>query len=165
VKKKVGASLDAMHSLAAETLVLAPVAVVVLAVLASRDGLTFGGEGAVHTSLLVAAGVVTAIPLLLFAAAARRIPLVSIGLIQFLTPMLQLLCSVLLLGEHVTGALWVGFAIVWVALLLLSIDSLRQGQVNRRARRGALAAAGIAAAGASPGSTSGAGALDTEPCP
>ncbi|WP_353952760.1 EamA family transporter RarD [Knoellia sp. S7-12] len=134
VKKKVGASLDAMHSLTVETLVLAPVAVGVLVWLASKGSTTFGEEGAAHTSLLVAAGVVTAIPLLFFAAAARRIPLVTIGLIQFLTPMLQLLIGVVLLGEHVTGALWVGFGIVWIALLLLTIDSLRQGQTNRRAR-------------------------------
>ena len=135
VKKKVGATLDAMHSLAVETLVLAPVAVGVLVWLAAQSSTTFGTEGPWHTGLLVAAGVVTAIPLLLFAAAARRIPLVTIGLIQFLTPMLQLLCSVLLLDERVTGALWVGFAIVWLALLLLTIDSLRQGHSNRRARR------------------------------
>jgi len=134
VKKKVGASLDAMHSLTVETLVLAPVAVGVLVWLAAQGSTTFGENGGVHTSLLVAAGVVTAIPLLFFAAAARRIPLVTIGLIQFLTPMLQLLIGVLLLGEHVTGALWVGFGIVWIALLLLTIDSVRNAQTNRRAR-------------------------------
>ena len=75
-------------------------------------------------------GVVTAIPLLLFAAAARRIPLVTVGLIQFITPMLQLLVGVVVLGEHVSGRLWIGFGIVWVALAMLTIDSLR-----RRARR------------------------------
>ncbi|MEO7269976.1 MAG: EamA family transporter RarD [Knoellia sp.] len=137
VKKKVGASLDAMHSLTVETLVLAPVAVGVLLWLAAQGTTTFGGHGATHTSLLVAAGVVTAIPLLFFAAAARRIPLVTIGLIQFLTPMLQLLIGVVLLDEHVTGALWVGFGIVWIALLLLTIDSLRHGRTTRRNNRAA----------------------------
>lgn len=132
VKKRVGASLEAMHSLAAETLVLAPVAVVVLLVLGRRGDLTFGSEGELHTGLLVAAGVVTAIPLLLFAAAARRIPLVTIGLIQFLTPVLQLLCGVLLLGEHLSGALWVGFGIVWIALVLLTIDSVTHARRVRR---------------------------------
>lgn len=138
VKKKVGATLDAMHSLTVETMVLAPVAVGVLVWLGAQGSTTFGAEGVWHTSLLVAAGVVTAIPLLLFAAAARRIPLVTIGLIQFLTPMLQLLIGVVVLGEDVSGALWVGFGIVWVALVLLSIDSLRQGRTNRRARLAAL---------------------------
>lgn len=139
VKKKVGASLDAMHSLTVETLVLSPVAVGVLVWLGVQGSTTFGLHGATHTTLLVAAGVVTAIPLLFFAAAARRIPLVTIGLIQFLTPMLQLLIGVVLLDEHVTGALWLGFGIVWIALLLLTIDSLRQGQTNRRINRAAAA--------------------------
>ncbi|CAN7181285.1 EamA family transporter RarD [Knoellia sp. LjRoot47] len=138
VKKKVGATLDAMHSLTVETAVLAPVAVGVLVWLGAQGSTTFGSHGGWHTGLLVAAGVVTAIPLLFFAAAARRIPLVTIGLIQFLTPMLQLLIGVLVLGEHVSGALWVGFGIVWVALVLLTIDSLRQAHSNRRSRLAAL---------------------------
>lgn len=158
VKKKVGATLDAMHSLTVETLVLAPIAVGVLVWLGARGATTFGEEGAWHTGLLVAAGVVTAIPLLFFAAAARRIPLVTIGLIQFITPILQLAIGVVLLGEHVTGALWVGFGVVWIALLLLTIDSLRQARANRRTR--ARTGVGVGAAVGS-GETG----LDPEPCP
>jgi chloramphenicol-sensitive protein RarD len=139
VKKKVGATLDAMHSLTVETMVLAPVAVGVLVWLSAQGSTTFGSHGGWHTGLLVAAGVVTAIPLLFFAAAARRIPLVTIGLIQFLTPMLQLLIGVVLLHEHVTGALWVGFGIVWIALMLLTIDSIRQARTTRRHNRAAAA--------------------------
>ncbi|MEO6999817.1 MAG: EamA family transporter RarD, partial [Terracoccus sp.] len=86
IKKKVGATLEALHGLTIETVVLAPVAVVVLVVVGATSGLEFGRHGALHTSLLVGSGVATAVPLLLFAAAARRIPLVSIGLIQFITP-------------------------------------------------------------------------------
>ncbi len=134
-KKKVGASLDAMHSLAAETTVLAPIAVVVLGILVARGETTFLDHGTGHTSLLVLAGVVTAVPLLLFAAAARRLPLVTVGLIQFVTPVLQLLVGVLVLGEHVSARLWVGFGIVWVALVLLSIDSLRTANSSRLERR------------------------------
>ena len=77
-------------------------------------------------------GVVTAVPLLLFAAAARRIPLVTVGLIQFVTPVLQLVVGVTLLGEHVSGRLWIGFGIVWVALVLLSYDSLTAARTSRR---------------------------------
>jgi chloramphenicol-sensitive protein RarD len=132
VKKKVGASLEAMHSLAAETAVLAPVAVVMLVVLTSRGDTTFTTDGGWHTALLVAAGVATATPLLLFAAAARRVPLVTIGLLQFITPVLQLLCGVLLLDEHMTGTRWIGFGIVWIALAVLSFDSLRN--LPRRGR-------------------------------
>lgn len=124
VKKRVGASLDAMHSLAAETAVLFPVAVVLLAVLVARGETTFTLDAPLHPALLLLAGVITAVPLLLFAAAARRIPLTTVGLLQFITPVLQLLCGVLLLGEHMSAARWVGFAIVWVALAVLTLDSV-----------------------------------------
>ncbi|WP_392543137.1 EamA family transporter RarD [Oryzobacter telluris] len=134
-KKKVGASLQAMHSLAAETAVLAPVAVVVLVVIGLAGTTTFTGHGGGHTTLLVLTGIVTAVPLLLFAAAARRIPLVTVGLIQFITPVLQLIVGVAVLGEHVTPRLWVGFGIVWLALVLLTVDSLRTAQSNRKILR------------------------------
>ena len=134
VKKKVGASLDAMHSLAAETAVLFPIALVVLVVLTVQDATTFTLDAPLHPLLLLLAGVVTAVPLLLFAAAARRIPLTTVGLLQFVTPVLQLLCGVLLLDEHMSRARWVGFAIVWLALLVLTVDSLAA-----RPRRAALA--------------------------
>jgi chloramphenicol-sensitive protein RarD len=132
VKKKVGASLDAMHSLAAETAVLFPVAVVVLVVLGVSGGTTFTQDVPLHPALLLLAGVVTAVPLLLFAAAARRIPLTTVGLLQFITPVLQLLCGVLLLDEHMSTARWVGFGIVWVALLVLTVDMLADRQGRRR---------------------------------
>jgi chloramphenicol-sensitive protein RarD len=126
VKKKVGVSLQAMHSLTAETAVLAPVALVMLVVLTVRGDTTFTTEGSLHTGLLVAAGAATALPLLLFAGAARRVPLVTIGLLQFITPVLQLLCGVLLLDEHMSTSRWIGFGIVWVALAVLTVDSLRR---------------------------------------
>lgn len=138
VKKKLGASLDAMHSLAAETAVLFPVAVVLLGFLVVRGETTFTLEPPVHPGLLLAAGVVTAVPLLLFAAAARRIPLTTVGLLQFVTPVLQLLCGVLLLDEHMSTARWTGFGIVWVALLLLTVDSLVGRPGRARAARLAL---------------------------
>ena len=100
-----------------------PIAVLVLGILIARGETTFLDHGTGHTSLPVLAGVVTAVPLLLFTAAARRLPLVTVGLIQFVTPVLQLLVGVLVLGERVSGRLWVGFGIVWVALVLLSVDS------------------------------------------
>ena len=59
-------------------------------------------------------------------------PLVTVGLIQFITPVLQLAVGVLVLGDHVSGALWVGFGIVWLALVLLTVDSLRQARANHR---------------------------------
>lgn len=136
-KKRIGVSLNAMRSLTAETAVLAPVAAVTLGLLQARHENTLVGHGAWHAALLLLAGVVTAIPLLLFAESARRVPLVTIGLIQFCTPVIQLLIGVLVLGEHVTGELWVGFGIVWLALMLLTIDSLGAARDARRARHAA----------------------------
>jgi rarD protein len=132
-KKKVGASLQAVQGLTLETVILAPVAAGILVVVSSRGGLAFGAHGAAHTWLLVGSGVATAVPLLLFAAAARRIPLVSIGLIQFITPVMQLLVAVVLLDEVMSAERWVGFGIVWVALIVLSIDSLLALRRGRRA--------------------------------
>lgn len=124
VKNKVGVALPALHSLSLETAILSPAAAIILVIVAfTPAGMTFG-TGIGHTGLLVFSGVATAIPLLLFAAAARRIPLVTIGLIQFITPILQLLCAVLLLGEQLPTQRWIGFGIVWVALILLATDSV-----------------------------------------
>ncbi|GAA1086405.1 EamA family transporter RarD [Tsukamurella spumae] len=138
VKNKVGAHLNALQGLSLETAILAPVAVAVLGGIAAwGGGLDFGRHGGVHTTLLVLSGVATAVPLLLFAAAARRIPLVTVGLIQFVTPVMQLLCAVLFLGEHVSTARWIGFGIVWIALILLTVDTV---VTMRRARAGGLVA-------------------------
>lgn len=132
VKKAVGVSLTAMRGLALESAILAPVAVgiIIWAEVAGRA--TLGREGAGHTLLMLSAGVITAIPLLLFAAAARRVPLTTIGLIQFITPVLQLLVAIFLLDEQMSRERWIGFAIVWVALVLLTADMLRR----RRRLRG-----------------------------
>ena len=134
-KKKVGTSLEAMHSLTAETAVLAPIAVVVLGSSSRTVRPPSSTTEPATPRCSVLAGVVTAVPLLLFAAAARRLPLVTVGLIQFITPVLQLLVGVVVLGEHVSARLWVGFGIVWVALVLLSIDSLRSANSSRLERR------------------------------
>ena len=134
-KKKLGATLPALHGLTVETLTLVPAAVVVLAVLGASGALTFGTQGPAHTALLVGLGVVTATPLLLFAAAARRIPLVTIGLIQFITPVMQLLVGVLLLDEHMAPERWIGFGIVWVALAVLTADTVHRLR-RHRPRRG-----------------------------
>lgn len=138
VKNKVGVHLNALQGLTLETAILAPIAAAVLVGIAVwGGGLDFARHGAGHAALLAFAGVATAVPLLLFAAAARRIPLVTVGLIQFATPIMQLLCAVLFLGEHVSPERWVGFGIVWVALLLLTVDTV---VTLRRARAGRLAA-------------------------
>lgn len=131
-KKRLGETLPALHGLTVETVLLTPVAAGLLIWLGVTGSQTFTSDAPIHPALLVLSGVVTAIPLLLFAAAARRVPLVTIGLLQFVTPVMQLLCGVLLLGERMSPQRWAGFALVWVALVVLSVDSA----VSARRRHG-----------------------------
>lgn len=138
LKKRVGAGVGAVASLTTETVLLMPVAVVALVWLEVTGRGTFTEAGPWHGLLLASTGVATAVPLLLFAAAARRVPLVMMGLLQFVTPVLQLLSGVLLLGEHVPASRWVGFAIVWAALVVLTADSLSASRQSRLRARAAL---------------------------
>lgn len=132
IKNRVGASHSALTSLTTETLVLAPLAAGVLVWL-ERTGRGHFAENPPWQGLLLAsAGIATVVPLLLFAAAARRVPLSTMGLMQYLTPVLQLMCGVLLLGESVPPSRWVGFGLVWLALAVLSVDSLRSAQQRSR---------------------------------
>jgi chloramphenicol-sensitive protein RarD len=122
IKKQVGPRVDAISGLALETAWLAPVAAVQLIITSAALGLAFGQHGLPHGVAMVLSGVVTAIPLLLFASAARRLPLVSLGLTQYLAPVLQLLFGVLWLREDMPPERWVGFGLVWVALAVLTVD-------------------------------------------
>ena len=86
-----------------------------------------------HAALLISAGPVTIVPLLLFAGAATRVPLSVIGLLQYLTPTMQLLLGVLVQHEPLPPARFVGFCGVWVALVVLGVDSVRASRLRRRA--------------------------------
>jgi chloramphenicol-sensitive protein RarD len=96
------------------------------------SGLTFGTVSGWHTAGLLAAGVITAVPLLLFAAAARRLPLTVLGLIQFVGPVIQFLLGVFILNEAMPLERWAGFALVWVALIILMVDMVASGLAPRR---------------------------------
>jgi chloramphenicol-sensitive protein RarD len=134
VKKQVGPHVSALGSLTTETAVLAPLAIGVLVWLEVTGRGSFAHAAPWHGVLLATSGIVTTIPLVLFAAGSRRVPLTTMGLLQFITPVLQLLVGVLLLGEHVPWPRWIGFGLVWIALVVLSIDSLREAQQRARAR-------------------------------
>jgi len=90
-------------------------------------------HGAGHLLALASAGVVTAVPLLLFAASARRVPLRVVGLLQYLTPVLQFLVGLLVFHETMPVARWVGFVLVWAALVVLTADGLRAARALRLA--------------------------------
>jgi len=119
-----GRGVDAITSLSVETLLLGVPAAAAVVVLGARGDSTFTSEGGLHTALLAFTGVATVVPLVLFAVAASRVPLSTIGLLQYLTPLLQFGCG-LVLGERMASSQWAGFALVWAALLLLSSDALR----------------------------------------
>ncbi len=137
MKNRVGGRVGALASLTTETALLFPLAAGALVWLEVTGRGTFTTAGPWHGLLLASTGVATALPLLMFAAAARRVPLVMIGLLQFITPVLQLLCGVLLLGEQVPTTRWIGFAIVWVALSVLTVESLRSSRARVVAARAA----------------------------
>ena len=132
IKKRVGPKVDAVSGLTLETAWLAPLAVVQLVFVGMTTGLTIGTAGAWHTVLLVSAGAVTAVPLLLFAAASRRLPLIYMGFIQYFAPFIQFLVGVFVLQEPMPPERWIGFGLVWLALIVLTIDLLRGVRALRR---------------------------------
>jgi chloramphenicol-sensitive protein RarD len=125
VKKRVSGGADALSGLALETAWLVPAATTMLVITGAGAGLTIGTVSLGHTLLLVSTGVVTAGPLLLFGLAAGRLPLSVIGLTQYLAPLLQFAFGVFVMHEAMPPERWAGFAIVWAALVLLTIDMLR----------------------------------------
>ncbi|TDC10866.1 EamA family transporter RarD [Nonomuraea longispora] len=135
VKKR--ANVAATESLAVETLVLLLPALGYLLFLQGTGASTFGTEGVGHAVLLASAGLVTAVPLLCFGAAAIRVPLSTIGLLQYIAPILQFACGVLIVREVMPPSRWIGFAIVWVALAVFTYDSLRTARAAARVRRSA----------------------------
>jgi chloramphenicol-sensitive protein RarD len=124
--------VEAAPGLFVETALVALPAGVALGVLhAAGDG-TFGQTGPAHALLLASSGAATAIPLLLFAAAARRIPLSTVGLLQYLTPLMQLSVGVFVYDEPMPPARLAGFAIVWLALCVFTVDMLRHARSTSR---------------------------------
>jgi chloramphenicol-sensitive protein RarD len=123
VKKQVG--IGGTQSLAVETACLfTPALLCVIWFAGSGEG-TFGHQGAGHMLLMAGGGIVTAVPLILFGTAAIRIPLMTIGLLQYLAPILQFGIGVGVRGEHMPVSRWIGFGLVWLAVIVFTTDSLR----------------------------------------
>ncbi len=118
--------LPATASLTGEGLVLAPLAAVVVLAYELTGSGTFLGHGPWHTLLMLAAAPVTALPLLLYGAAARRIPLATLGVLMYLNPTLQFLWGVLAVGEQMPPSRWAGFVLVWLALTVFTVDLVRR---------------------------------------
>ena len=117
------ADVGAVESLAVETTVVAPLAAVYLGWLVATGSSAFGTDGAGHAFLLASAGVVTAIPLICFSAAATRVSMTTLGLLQYLAPVLQFGLGVFVLDEAMPASRWIGFVLVWVALVIFTIEA------------------------------------------
>jgi chloramphenicol-sensitive protein RarD len=125
------ASAGAVESLAVETGVTLLPAAVYIGLLEGSGSGTFASEGVGHALLLVTGGVVTTLPLLAFGGAAVRIPLSVIGLLQYITPTMQFLLGILVFHEQMPPERWLGFAIVWLALIVLTTDTTRHARTQR----------------------------------
>lgn len=121
-----------MAGLGAETLILTPVALAYLGWLSGHGGLAFGQDN-FTTVMLVVSGAMTTVPLVLFAVAAHRLPMATLGLLQFVAPLLQFLCGVLLFGETLSHGQMVSFALIWLGLILFASDSMAAARRNRPA--------------------------------
>jgi chloramphenicol-sensitive protein RarD len=122
-KKK--ANAGAVESLVIETMVVSPVALGYIVFLMATGASTFGNHGGGHVALIVGTGLVTVLPLLCFGGAATRIPLSTLGLMQYLTPSVQFVLGLVVFGEPMPAMRWVGFGLIWLALALFTAETLR----------------------------------------
>lgn len=123
-KNKVGGKINAVESFTLESFLVLPIATGQLVFIASLEPIMIASSPA-NFLILVGFGIMTAVPLILFGAAASRVPLSTIGFIQYLTPMLQFLTAFFILGEPMPAVRWIGFSLVWLSLLILTLDALR----------------------------------------
>jgi chloramphenicol-sensitive protein RarD len=123
-KKQAGA--PAIESVTFETMVIGPIALGYLLWLGATGESAFAAHGVGHALLFATTGIVTAVPLICFGGAAIRVPLVTLGLLQYLTPTLQFLIGILYFHEDMPAVRWIGFVLVWIALAIFTVDSLRR---------------------------------------
>ncbi|WP_433663482.1 EamA family transporter RarD [Nocardia sp. CA-128927] len=133
--------LDALRGIAAEGVVAAPFALVFVIVLAVTGRSEFGSSAG-HAALMLATGPVTLVPLLLFAVAAQRVPLSTMGLLQYLTPALQMAWGVAVAHEPMPASRWAGFALIWTALAIFTAHALLRARRTHRDARSTASAAG-----------------------
>lgn len=140
-KKNVAGSVGPLEGIAVETGAVTPVLLLYYAYLAFHDRTSFqvlaadpnaGPPWVAHLALLVGAGVLTLIPLVLFARAARGLPLGIMGLLQYVTPVMQLLLGLFAFHETMEPIRWIGTSIVWVALVVLGVDGVLHMRRSRR---------------------------------
>ncbi len=128
-KKRAGAG--AIEGMAVETATIAPIALAALVVLALHGDSTVTHQGPGYLVLVLLTGPLTAVPLLLFGAAATRIPMTTLGLLNYVAPIMQFIIGILVFHEQMSTMRWAGFGLVWLALTIFTWDSL----ARRRALR------------------------------
>lgn len=126
------ADVSALGSLMIETSVLMPIAIVIVIGAELAGTATLGHNGWGTTILLVLLGPVTAIPLIAFGGAATRLPLSVLGLMQYLTPVLLFVFGITIFDEQMSTSRWVGFVLVWLALVIFTVDTYRAGRADAR---------------------------------
>ena len=126
------AHVEAVESITFETLVLAPIAAAYVAWLMATGQSNFGTHGVSHALLFTTTGIVTAVPLMLFGAAAIRVSMVSLGLLQYLAPTIQFALGILVFHEDMPASRWVGFGLVWLALVLFTIETVNHRRLQLR---------------------------------
>ena len=131
VRKKV--AIDAVAGLAVETVMILPFALAWLLFEAARGSSVFGHHGLRLDLLIVSSGLVTAVPLVLFAFGVRRVPLSTIGLLQYFAPSLQLLTALFVFHEPFSQAQAIGFGLIWIGLVIFALDGLWRGRLPRPA--------------------------------
>ncbi|HWH80944.1 MAG TPA: EamA family transporter RarD [Burkholderiaceae bacterium] len=124
------AVLGALEGLTLETLLLAPLAALVLALAAQHGTASFPAPDALTNAWMIALGPITAVPLLLFAAAARRLSMATLGIVQYLGPSIQFVVGLWVFREPFSATRLAGFALIWLALVLYTLDGWR---VSRQA--------------------------------
>ncbi|MCW4464096.1 EamA family transporter RarD [Glutamicibacter sp. MNS18] len=125
VKNQVGQKGTALATLSVETIALTPLALVFVLILAGQGQSALANGSAATFWLLTTSGVITAVPLILFGGAARRLPLSTLGSLQFLAPIGQFLLGLFVFHEVMQVERWVGFILVWIAVVLIIIDMVR----------------------------------------
>lgn len=128
LKKQAG--VGAVESITLETMVIAPFAAAYIGWLVAAGQSNFGTHGLGHALLLTTTGIITAVPLMLFGAAAIRVSMVSLGLLQYLAPTIQFALGLLVFREDMPASRWIGFGLVWVALVIFTVEA-----VNHRRRQ------------------------------
>ena len=137
VKKRIGPEVDALTGLTVESAVVTPIALVYLSHLAwqGQSAWQAPGQGWQIMALLGVAGPVTAVPLLLFAAGTRRVPLSVVGMGQYIAPTIQFLLAWAVFHEQIPPARWAAMVLVWIAVAIFVADAVREATRRPRVRR------------------------------